>query len=118
MKIVAERIRALRKSLKLSQARLGQILGVRQASLNRYEQDQCSPSYETLLRYADYFDVSLDYIFGRTDQPEGKLYERKIKFSESDPELERFVEMCFDPESPISDRLKKTLVQMLREGME
>ena len=116
MKIVAERIRSLRESAKLSQVKMGEIVGAKQSSLNRYEQDQTSPSYETLVRYADYFDVSLDYIMGRTDDPQGKLYECKPKFEESDPGMEKFVEMCFDPKSPMNDRLKKTLLTMLREG--
>ena len=116
MKIVAERIRSLRESAKLSQVKMGEIVGAKQSSINRYEQDQTSPSYEILVRYADFFDVSLDYILGRTDDPQGKLYECKTKFEESDPEMEKFVEMCFDPTSPMNDRLKKTLLAMLREG--
>ena len=116
MKIVAERIRSLRESAKLSQVKMGEIVGAKQSSINRYEQDQTSPSYEILVRYADFFDVSLDYILGRTDDPQGKLYECKTKFEESDPEMEKFVEMCFDPKSPMNDRLKKTLLAMLMEG--
>lgn len=116
MKIVAERIRSLRESAKLSQVKMGEIVGAKQSSINRYEQDQTSPSYEILVHYADFFDVSLDYILGRTDDPQGKLYECKTKFEESDPEMEKFVEMCFDPKSPMNDRLKKTLLVMLREG--
>ena len=60
MKEVAERLRELRLSVKLSQAKMGQIVGVRQSSLDRYEHNSASPSFETLVRYADYFDVSLD----------------------------------------------------------
>ena len=116
MKEVAERLRKLRESVRLSQVKMGEIVGAKQSSLNRYENGQASPSFETLVRYADYFDVSLDYIFGRTDNPQGKLYECKTKFEESDPELEKFVEMCFDPKSPMNERLKKTLLSMLREG--
>ena len=33
----------------------------------------------------------------------------------NNPEMERFIEMCFDPSSPMNERLKKTLVQMLSE---
>lgn len=117
MKVVAERIRKLRESVRLSQVKMGEVVGVKQSSLNRYESGQASPSFETLVRYADYFDVSLDYIFGRTDDPQGKLYECKTQFQEDlDPEMEKFVEMCFDPKSPMNERLKKTLLVMLREG--
>ena len=58
-----------------------------------------SPSVELLRKYADYFDVSMDYIFARCDDPHGKLYEAKPPVDANNPELRKFVEMCFDPES-------------------
>lgn len=115
MKILSERLRSLRESAKLSQSKMGEIVGVKQSSLNRYEQDQTSPSYDILIRYADYFDISLDYLLGRTDKPQGKLYGCKPQFLDNDSELEEFVEMCFDPKSPMNSRLKETLLTMLRE---
>lgn len=116
MKEVAERLRYLRESVKLSQVKMAEVVGVKQSSLNRYELNQASPTFETLTRYADYFDVSMDYIFGRTDNPQGKLYEYKPKIEQTDPEMKRFVQMCFDPKSPMSERLKETLLQMLGEA--
>lgn len=116
MKEVAERLRHLRESVKLSQVKMAEIVGVKQSSLNRYELNQASPTFETLTRYADYFDVSMDYIFGRTNNPQGKLYEYKPKIEQNDPEMKRFVEMCFDPNSPMNERLKQTLLQMLEEA--
>ena len=86
MKEVAERLRSLRESVKLSQVKMAEIVGVKQSSLNRYELNQASPTFETLNRYADYFDVSMDYIFGRTDNPQGKLYEYKPKIQQNDPQ--------------------------------
>lgn len=115
MKEVAERLRHLRESVKLSQVKMAEVVGVKQSSLNRYELNQASPTFETLTRYADYFDVSMDYIFGRTDNPQGKLFEYKPKIEQNDPEMKRFVEMCFDPKSPMNERLKETLLQLLGE---
>ena len=68
-----------------------------------------------MIRYADYFDVSLDYIFGRTDKPQGQLYEGKMKIEKVYPDMDKFIEMCFDPGSPINERLKETLREMLKE---
>lgn len=116
MKEVAERLRSLRESVKLSQVKMADIVGVKQSSLNRYEQNQASPTFETLTRYADYFDVSMDYIFGRTDYPQGKLYEARPKIEQNSPEMKKFVEMCFDPGSPMNERLKETLLHMLEEA--
>ena len=116
MKEVAERLRSLRESVKLSHLTIAEIVGVKQSIRNRYELNQASPTFETLTRYADYFDVSMDYIFGRTDNPQGKLYEYKSKIEQSDPQMKKFVEMCFDPTSPMNARLKETLLQMLGEA--
>lgn len=116
MKEVAERLKRLRESIKLSQVKMAEVVGVKQSSLNRYELNQASPTFETLTRYADYFEVSMDYIFGRTDNPQGKLYEYRPKIEQSDPEMVKFVEMCFDPKSPMNERLKETLLQMLGEA--
>ena len=116
LKEVAEKLRSLRESVKLSQVKMAEIVGVKQSSLNRYELNQASPTFETLTQYADYFDVSMDYIFGRTDNPQGKLYEYKPKIQQSDPQMQKFVEMCFDPTSPMNARLKETLLQMLGEA--
>ena len=75
MKQLGKRLRALRESLSLSQAKLAELLSITQSSLNRYENGQSTPSVDLLRKYADFFDVSMDYIFGRCDEPQGKLYE-------------------------------------------
>lgn len=116
MEIVAERLRSLRGTVNLSQAKLAQALGLKQSAVNRYENDQSDPPYETLLRYADFFDVSLDYIFGRTDDPHGRAFQNQPKLEQGYPEMEQFIEMCFDPNSPMNARLKATLKQMLVDG--
>ena len=112
MEIIKQRIRALRESVGLSQNKLGKLVGLPQSSINRYENGQATPTVELLRKYADYFDVSMDYIFARCDAPQGKLYQAKPPV-ENNPELAKFVEMCFDPESPMHDRLKATLIEMV-----
>ena len=74
MKIIGEQLRSLRESVRLSQAKLAKEFDVSQSALARYEIDDSTPSPEVFLKYADYFDVSLDYIFGRTDDPHGMIY--------------------------------------------
>lgn len=119
MKEVAQRLKSLRESVNLSQAKLGKIMEATQASVNRYENGQSSPPLKVLLWYADFFDVSLDYIFARTNEPQGKLYEHNPKVMEAitqdSKELRQFVEMCFDPKSPVSEQLKAILTKALEE---
>jgi Predicted transcriptional regulators len=116
---LAQRLRTLRDSVNLSQAKIAALMGATQASVNRYENEQTSPPLKVLLWYADFFDVSMDYIFVRTEQPEGKLYENKPKVIEAitqdNKELRQFVDMCFDPSSPISEKLREILTQTLQE---
>ena len=112
MKIYPERLRRLRESMKYSQTAFAEIFGMGQSSIARYEKGEAVPSYELMIKIADYFDVSLDYIFGRTDNPQGKLYEYNPK-NGYPADMANFVEMCFDPSSPLNAKLKRTLVEML-----
>ena len=120
MEIVAKRIKGLRESASLSQSKIAAMIGTTQASVFRYENGQASPPLEVLLWYANFFDVSLDYIFGRTDSLEGKLYENKPKVIEAmtkeDKQLRQMVDMCFDPNSPISERLREVLTEQLKQN--
>ena len=94
---------------------MAELLGVKQSSINRYEQGLSAPSLETLLQYADYFDVSMDYIFARTDKPQGKLYEYRPRITAGSEEMKQFIEMCFDPQSPMNGKLKQTILQLMEE---
>ena len=116
MKIIGQRLRTLREGIKLSQAKLAKLIDTTQANINKYESGKSTPPTETFLWYADYFDVSLDYIYGRTDKPQGKLYEFKPIFNEDNEELKKFIEMCFDPTSSMNDRLKQALINMVEEA--
>ena len=55
------------------------------------------------------------YIFARCDEPQGRLYQAKPPVGKGNPELAQFVEMYFDPESPMNEKLKKAMMQMLGE---
>ena len=117
MKEVANKLKQLRENAKLSQMKLCSLNGSKQSSLARYETGQAVPPLKLLLWYADYFDVSMDYIFGRTDKPQGKLYEYNPKINTDSAQLRQFIEMCFDPNSLVSEKLKSTLMEMfLKEG--
>lgn len=118
MNIIGTRLRELRQSAKLSQVKIAEVVGSRQSAIARFESGEAHVPAEVMIRYADYFDVSLDYIFGRTDQPQGKLYENKPKVEKAYPEMEKFIEMCFDPDSPMNKRLKESLLRMMKEGAE
>ena len=61
------RLKELRKKRKISQLKLALDLNMNQNTISRYENLEREADYETLLKFADYFDVSLDYLLGRKD---------------------------------------------------
>ncbi|MBQ7761405.1 MAG: helix-turn-helix transcriptional regulator [Clostridia bacterium] len=62
------RLKELRKQRKVSQVKLAMDLSMSQNSISRYENLERQADYLTLIRFADYFGVSLDYLLGRTDK--------------------------------------------------
>ena len=62
------RLKQLRKERKISQLKLALDLDMNQNSISRYENLERQADYETLIRLADYFDVSLDYLLGRSEE--------------------------------------------------
>ncbi len=63
------RLKYLRKQKNLSQIQLAMALDLNQNSISRYETGAHQADYATLIKFADYFNVSLDYLLERTDDP-------------------------------------------------
>lgn len=63
----AERLRELRKERHVTQKDMGEILGIQLRSYQCYESGDRRPDYEKLVALADYFDVTTDYLLGRSD---------------------------------------------------
>ena len=68
-KVFSERLKSLRVAQNLSQVALGHVLDMRKSSISMMESANNAVSVEILCALADYFDVSLDYLCGRTDDP-------------------------------------------------
>lgn len=65
-----KRLRELRTSKKDTQAVLADHIGITLKQVQRYELGENEPTLSVLLRLSDYFDVSLDYLVGRSDVKE------------------------------------------------
>ena len=63
------RLRELREKRHISQLKLAMDLSVNQNTISRYEKGIREADYNTLIKIADYFNVSIDYLLGRTDNP-------------------------------------------------
>ena len=63
------RLKQLRKQRKISQLKLALDLSTTQNTISRYETGEREADYKTLIQIANYFDVSIDYLLERTDNP-------------------------------------------------
>lgn len=63
------RLRELRQSKNISQLKLALDLNMNQNSISRYETGVREADYKTLIAFADYFNVSIDYLLERTENP-------------------------------------------------
>ena len=68
--IFCNRLLQLRKQKNISQTKLAEIIGISYHTISKIENKQRAASIEVLCALADYFNVSLDYLVGRSDNPE------------------------------------------------
>lgn len=82
-----DRLRLLRESLGYSREKLASVINVHAVQLARYEYEQNDPTGDVVARFAAFFNVSTDYLLGRTDSPAPAFEESKL----SDKELAAIV---------------------------
>lgn len=79
------RIRELRKNKKLTQADLAKFLNVSDRTVGFYETEERDPDTNTLKKLADFFNVSIDYLLGRTGEKNADTSMPKIPQKFTDP---------------------------------
>lgn len=61
-------LKKLRMEMKISQLKLAEIIGTSQQSINKYENHKVEPDINTLTALADFFQTSVDYLIGHTEE--------------------------------------------------
>lgn len=62
-----ERLKEIRKQKNMNQKEFAELFGVNQKMISNYETGRNEPSIELLIKIADYFKISIDYLVGRYD---------------------------------------------------
>lgn len=120
--ILGSRIRDLREKNDISQIELSKKLNISNTTLSQYESGKRIPSDEIKLKIADHFNVSIDYLLGRTDnpkeyiEPEGNLDKENIEFKTYE---EIFIELrknledqgLIEKDKPIPKEIMKMLLE-------
>ena len=69
-KVFSERVKLLRKKRNIKQSDLGKFIGLSDNAISDIERGYRLTTMEKLVALADYFEVSIDYLVGRTDNPD------------------------------------------------
>ncbi len=92
--MLAKRLRTLRKNMDITQNELAKKLQITQQAIGYYETGKRQPDYASLEKLADFFDCSIDYLLGRTDNPDSTkpIYNKLGKIQHFVKSEESFVE--------------------------
>jgi len=93
------RIAELRDQRGWTQEELAQSIGITRAALSHYEKNRRKPDFEILTKLADKFEVSIDYLIGRTNQPMLVM----------DPDVREFVDQLELSDSDLLERFNLTV---------
>ena len=105
--VFKNRLKKCRVDKQLSQTTIADMLNITRQAYNHYETGQRQPTQDTLLKLADYFDCSVDYLLGRTDHAKGYelsekeqtlIDEYKILRDKEKEEVENYVRMKAEPQ--------------------
>lgn len=110
--VFGERLHNLRKGRSLTQSELGKILNIKNTSISMYERNAVMPTSETLLKIAQFFNVSVDYLIGNSEQvngPEKRSVDEVIK----DVEV-----LFYNSGHDLTDEKKKMLSRIIKATIE
>ena len=101
------RLKELRKKAALTQVEFAKKINVANGTVGNWESGNRQPDHEMLTKLADFFDVSVDYLLGRTDDPHQKPGEENIKFDE-------FTYAMYNESKELTEEDKQALLGMAR----
>lgn len=100
------RLRMLRKERNLTQKELGKAIHVSKVSISGYENGERTPDTDNLRRLADFFDVTTDYLLGKSDHP--KLTEKEQR------EVYKETEEIIDLMESLPEEKRRTALEIIK----
>lgn len=85
------RIRDLREDMDLRQIDVANATGIDQKTLSNYETGKTNPDSYAIIKLADFFNVTADYLIGRTDESTRKINEIKEKIENIQNDLSEVI---------------------------
>ena len=101
-------LRELRKAKGITMREFGELFGIAESTVSQYETGKREPDYEQLLRFAEYFDVSVDYLL------RGKIYGGEIEPLSDDITFDDFTYALHNETKELTEEKKQQLLEMAR----
>lgn len=114
----SERLKELRLEADMKQLELAKILGISASTIGMYEQGRRFPDQEILLKIANFFDVTTDYLLGRTDNPKLTAKDKKSIQKDLKQIIDDFKTGQAGPVFYNGEELSEHDLGVLEEGME
>ena len=114
-----EQLQLLRKKKGLTQEDISDILGVKLSTYQKYERDAISPSYDTLNKIADFYDVTTDYLLGREKKEQTAIEQLAGEFDMSALEreiLNGYVNLPKEMRGELMDFLHKAVSNVMEKN--
>ena len=102
------RLKELRQEKGLTQKELATIVKLNQTAIGKYERGDLEPNFDTLKQFADFFDVSIDYLVGREDD-----FGVVRKESTSDKDAEELLSLYRELMPATQEAIKETIRQLV-----
>lgn len=114
--MLGDRIRNLRKEQRITQSELGKVINVSKVSVSGYENGTREPDTDSLIKLANYFNVTVDYLLGTTTSKKGKTPENATDSDLKD--LKNFMEHNDGSMTYGGEELTETEKEQLKFAME
>lgn len=109
---LGSRIRYLREKNNISQKELAAKLSIGNSTLSQYESDTRVPSDEIKIAIADYFDVSIDYLLGRSSHPNKNL--SKTQTNKLEEEFPEGISILYRANKNLTPAQKEVMLRMIK----
>ena len=114
-----EQLQKLRKMRNLTQEEMADILEVSLSSYQKYERDAIMPSYDTLIKLADFYGVTTDYLLGRNTEDQSAVEKLAGEFNMTALEkeiLEGYVNLPKEMRGDLMEFLRKAVENVMEEN--
>ena len=115
----AKRLKQLRLELNMKQSELANKIDVSPSTIGMYEQGRRTADQDTLIKIAEEFNVTIDYLLGRSDEPNTTSKNRKSDSEDEEKDIEKAIDELLQQDGLMlcGDELDDEALLLLRDSI-